>query len=369
MVLRRSNIITLLIILTLLLFVSHKVWGRPSGLKLPKHFKIDLYAIVPGARSMALGPNGILYVGTKDIGRVYAVQDKDADHYAEDVTILYEDLKTPNGVAYKNNTLYIAEISRILRAENIDNLITKPPQLTPLTQTFPDKEHHGWKFIRFGPDEQLYIPVGAPCNVCNPGKDLASIFKINPKGSASKELVAKGIRNTVGFDFEPSSRQLWFTENGRDNLGDDIPPEELNTVTKKEEHFGYPFCHAGEIKDPEFGSLGECKDSTAPQQKIPAHVAALGMRFYTGTMFPKEYRNQIFIAEHGSWNRKEPQGYRVSLVRVRNSKATKYEIFAEGWLSKEKVVGRPVDIEVLDDGSLLVSDDQAGAVYRISYKK
>jgi glucose/arabinose dehydrogenase len=237
-----------------------------------------------------------------------------------------------------------------------------------VTDRLPSETHHGWKFIAFGPDGKLYVPVGAPCNICDPDPQrFANIMRMNADGS-DPEVYAQGVRNSVGFDWHPQSKELWFTENGRDRLGDDVPPDELNRAPRAGMHFGYPYCHGGDISDPEFGTARPCAEFTAPAQKLGPHVASLGMRFYTGKMFPPEYRNQIFIAEHGSWNRSDRIGYRVTLVRLQENRVVSYEPFASGWLQDGGVWGRPADVLVLPDGSLLVADDYADAIYRITYR-
>ena len=256
-----------------------------------------------------------------------------------------------------------------IRYDNIEATLENPPAPVVVNDKFPSDHAHGWKYIKFGPDGKLYVPVGMPCNVCNKeGEDerYGTIMRMEPDGS-QLEIFAKGVRNTVGFAWHPETGELWFTDNGRDWLGDDIPPDELNRAPRKGMHFGFPFCHGGDIPDPEFGRLRNCSEFTPPEIKLGPHVAALGMTFYTGTMFPEEYRNQIFIAEHGSWNRKIPIGYRVSLVRLENGKAVSYEPFADGWLQGLAAWGRPVDVLVMPDGALLVSDDKNNAIYRISY--
>jgi glucose/arabinose dehydrogenase len=307
-------------------------------------------------------------------GNVYAVVDRNKDGKAEEVHTIASGLRSPNGVAWKDGALYVAEISRVLRFDGIDDKLASPPKPVVVTDAYPKDGHHGWKFIRFGPDGKLYVPVGAPCNVCDEKNPIyASITRIvvpqgGPQGG-QPEIVARGVRNTVGFDWHPKTRELWFTDNGRDWLGDDAPPDELNRAPKAGLHFGFPYCHAGTIADPEFGKARPCSQFTPPARTLGPHVAALGMRFYTGTMFPEAYRNQIFIAEHGSWNRSQPLGYRVTLVRLQGDKAVSYEPFAQGWLEGGEAWGRPVDVEVMPDGSLLVSDDRAGAIYRITYKK
>jgi glucose/arabinose dehydrogenase len=338
-------------------------------IKLPPGFKISVFAEVPNARSMALSPNGTLFVGNREKDKVYAVVDKDKNGVADAVYTIASGLNSPNGVAFKDGSLYVAEINRILRFDNIERSLQNPPQYVVVTDKLPKDKHHGWKFIAFGPDGKLYVPVGAPCNVCESDSIYASITRMNKDGSGM-EIYAKGVRNTVGFAWHPQTKQLWFTENGRDNMGDNVPGDELNIAPQKGLHFGFPYCHEGEILDPEFGKGKNCNDYTKPVQKLAPHTAALGMRFYTGNMFLPEYKNQIFIAEHGSWNRTTPIGYRVMFVRTEAGKPVQYIPFATGWLQDDgKVTGRPVDVQVAPDGALLVSDDKAGAVYRIVFEK
>ena len=276
-------------------------------------------------------------------------------------------LKLPVGVAFHAGALYVSAVDRILRFDDIENRLGNPPKPTVITDRFPKDTHHGWKFIAFGPDGKLYVPVGAPCNICEPDAErYANITRMNPDGTGF-EIYARGVRNSVGFAWDPQSKELWFTDNGRDMLGDNTPPDTLNHAPKPGLRFGYPYCHAGKIADPELGRKHACGEFATPAQDLGPHVAALGMRFYTGSQFPAQYRNQIFIAEHGSWNRSKKIGYRVSLVRLDNGKPVSYEPFASGWLQGEIAWGRPADVLVAPDGSLLVSDDLAGAIYRISY--
>lgn len=341
-----------------------------STLKLPPGFSISVYAEnVPNARSMALSPGGTLFVGTRTAGNVYAVVDADKDQKADKVVTIATGLEMPNGVAVRNGALFVAEVSRILRFDNIEAALDKPPAPIVVTDAYPKDRHHGWKFIALGPDGWLYVPVGAPCNVCERGDArYASITRIKPDGSGM-EVFASGVRNTVGFDWHPVTKELWFTDNGRDMMGDDVPPDELNVAPAKGLHFGFPSCHGGTIADPEFGAKRPCSDFAAPARTLGPHVAALGMRFYTGTMFPAAFRNQILIAEHGSWNRSTPIGYRLMKVTLAGNRVTAYEPFVEGWLQGRKPWGRPVDVLVMPDGALLVSDDHAGAIYRISYAR
>lgn len=339
-----------------------------SLISLPDGFAIQYYFTdIPNARSMCY-VDSVLFVGTrKGDGKVYAVVDTNKDYKGDKLYVLARGLFMPNGVAYKDGDLYIAEVNRVIKLPNILKHLDNPPKPVIIRDDLPDKTHHGWKFIRFGPDGKLYVPIGAPCNVClEKDRRFATICRMNPDGSYF-EIYAEGVRNTVGFDWHPVTRELWFTDNGRDWLGDDLPPDELNRAYKKGLHFGFPFCHGGDIPDPEFGDKRACSEFEPPAMKLGPHVAALGMRFYTGKMFPKEYKHQIFIAEHGSWNRSKKIGYRITLVRLDGNKAVSYEVFAEGWLQGEKAWGRPVDVEILPDGSMLISDDRAGAIYRITY--
>ena len=334
-------------------------------LKLPPGFRIAVYARVPGARSMALAPGGTLFVGTRD-STVWAVR-KGTPEKGGEVLAIAKGLKTPNGIAFREGSLYVAEISRILRYDGIEARLDKPPGPAVVRADFPTDGHHGWKYIAFGPDGWLYVPVGAPCNICEPDPSkYAAIHRIKPDGSA-RELYASGIRNTVGFDWDPRTKELWLTDNGRDWLGDDAPPCELNRAPRAGLHFGFPFCHGTDIKDPEFGKMGECSQSEPPARALDAHVAALGLKFYLGKNFPSQYRGQLFIAEHGSWNRSVKSGYRITRVKLEGDKVVSYVPFAVGFHRGDEVFGRPVDLLELGDGSLLISDDQAGALYRVSY--
>jgi glucose/arabinose dehydrogenase len=325
-------------------------------ISLPNGFSIAVYADVPNARSLALSDTGTLFVGTRDADKVYAVVDSD-------VTVIASGLTMPNGVTFRNGSLYVAEVNRVLRFDAIEDDLTNP-SYTIVNDAFPSDTSHGWKFIRFGPDGKLYVPVGAPCNVCL--KDgYAAIMRMNPDGT-DLEVFASGVRNTVGFDWHPETGELWFTDNGRDWLGDDLPPDELNHAPVHGMHFGFPYCH-GTVPDPEFTDRA-CAEFTKPALELGPHVASLGMRFYTGDMFPDYYKNGIFIAEHGSWNRKTPIGYRVMFVKFENNRPVSYEVFAEGWLRDSLSWGRPVDVEIMKDGSLLISDDKAGMIYRVVYE-
>ncbi len=335
-------------------------------LTLPPGFRIAVYtADVPNARQMALGPPGVVFVGSRAEGKVYAVVDRDGGSRA--VHVLASGLNMPSGVAFRDGALYVAAVNRILRFRDVARDPAHPPKPEVVTDAYPSDAHHGWKFIAFGPDGRLYVPVGAPCNICAPPGPLhATLTRVDLAGGRP-EVVARGVRNSVGFDFDPATGELWFTDNGRDWLGDDQPPDELNHLTKAGEHFGFPFCHGNGLRDPEHNAGRGCGEFTPPARELGPHVAAIGMRFYTGRMFPEKYRGGIFIAEHGSWNRSTPIGYRVSFVKIENGRAASYEPFAAGWLKGSVASGRPADVLVMPDGALLVSDDKAGRIYRITY--
>ena len=343
--------------------------AEAQDLSLPPGFRIAVYAAdVPNARQMALGPTGVVFVGSKAEGKVYAVVDRDGDHKAASVHVLASGLNMPSGVAFRDGTLYVAAVNRVLRFRDVARDLAHPPAPEVVSDAYPSDAHHGWKFIAFGPDGRLYVPVGAPCNVCAiTGPLHATITRLDLAGGRP-EVVARGVRNSVGFDFQPGTGELWFTDNGRDWLGDDQPPDELNHLTRPGEHFGFPFCHGDGLRDPEHNGGRACGEFTPPARLLGPHVASIGMRFYTGTMFPEKYRGGVFIAEHGSWNRGTPVGYRVSFVKIEGGRATAYEPFATGWLRGSSASGRPADVLVMPDGSLLVSDDKAGRIYRITYE-
>lgn len=342
---------------------------RLSAISLPRGFSIALYAdSVPDARSLALGDRGTVFVGSRGAGTVYALSDTNRDGRADEVIPLLRGLDTPNGVAFRNGALYVALVSRILRYDSIEQRLRNPPPPVVITDRLPTEAHHGWRYIGVGPDAWLYVASGAPCNICTPpGEQFAAILRMRPRTGAQPQVFARGVRNSVGFDWHPRTHELWFTDNGRDWLGPDEPPDELNRAPVIGLHFGFPFCHGGTTLDPEFGKGRRCADYVPPERGLGAHVASLGMRFYTGTMFPVEYRGQVFIAEHGSWNRIIPVGYRITLVRLENGRPVSYAPFAKGWLRGGSGWGRPVDLLVMPDGALLVSDDKAGVIYRISY--
>ncbi len=338
-------------------------------IKLPDGFAISVFAEVDNARSLAISPAGIIYVGNRNGDKVYAVEDKDGDFKADKKWVIASGLNMPNGVAFKDGNLYVAEMTRILKFNDIENRLDNPGKPDVVVDNYPEQDGHGWKYIAFGPDGKLYVPVGAPCNICDPEEEIyATITRINTDGTG-REIYAEGVRNTVGFTWHPDTKELWFTDNGRDMLGDNVPNCELNYAPKAGMHFGFPYCHEGSVKDPEFGNKRPCKDFVPPVQKLGAHVAPLGLKFYTGKMFPSEYTNQIFVARHGSWNRTKKSGHDLSLVNIKNNKSEGQKVFASGWLddATQSVWGRPVDVLILPDGSMLVSDDTANVIYRISY--
>ncbi|PHN03933.1 PQQ-dependent sugar dehydrogenase [Flavilitoribacter nigricans] len=341
-----------------------------DSLQLPPGFKLQVFAEeVKNARSLELSPNGTLFVGTRGEGKLYALRDENGDFRADTVYTLAEDLTMPNGVAFRNGSLYVAERSRILRYDDIEAHLDNPPEPVVIYDQYPDEKQHGWKYIAFGPDGKLYVPVGAPCNVCESEEEIfASLTRMDPDGS-NFEIVQHGIRNTVGFTWHPETGELWFTDNGRDRMGDDVPYCELNRAPENGMHFGFPYCHQGDVPDPEFGAKRDCSEFTPPAYKLGPHVAPLGLEFYTADQFPAEYRGNIIIAEHGSWNRSKKSGYRLMMATLNGNEVVSYEPFIEGWLNQESddVWGRPVDVELMPDGSLLISDDFADAIYRVTY--
>ena len=340
-----------------------------KNLHVPAGFKLSVFADnLPNVRSLALGDNGIVFVGTGTSGQIYALEDANKDGFAEKHFTIASGLYMPNGVAYKDSALYVAEINRIIRFDRITDTLAKPPKPVVIYDQLPTAKHHGWKYLRFGPDGKLYSAIGAPCNICKPERPYGTLFRLNPDGSQF-EILATGIRNSVGFDWQPETNTLFFNEHGRDYLGDDLPPDELNQWSKFGEHFGFPYCHAGDIADLEFGTEQTCKQFIPPVWKYKAHNAPLGLRFYRGKQFPTGYKNQLFVAQHGSWNRTKPDGYRIALVRFNQHQPISEEVFIDGWLTKDNnVLGRPVDILELPDGSLLISDDHTGLIYKIEYQ-
>lgn len=354
--------------LALLLLVTSPLYSQqgPSAemlrsIRLPAGFLIEVYASgLDTARGLAFAPDGTLFVGSKS-GAVHAVR---PDRRVIEVA---RGLNLPVGLDFHAGSLYVSSLDRVVRLDGILENLEAPPRPVTLPLELPGDRHHGWKFIKIGPDGRLYVPVGAPCNACARfDPRYAGILRVRLDGSEA-EVYASGVRNTVGFDWHPGTNRLWFTDNGRDRLGDDLPPDELNRVERPGQHFGFPYLHGRSVRDPEFYDKRPATLFTSPRLELPAHVAALGMRFYTHTAFPPEYRGGIFIAEHGSWNRSEKIGYRVSFVRLEGEQVLSYSIFASGWLQGQRAWGRPADVEIGPDGALYVSDDLAGTVYRIHY--
>ncbi len=362
----------LVLVLALTFFPMTTSLGADSipidKIKLPPGFQIEIFSDqVPGARSMTLSPKGTLFVGTRHTGKVYALVDGNGDHKADQVYEIASGLTQPNGVAFRNGALYVAEVNRILRFDGVEGRLKNPPRPVVLPAKLPTQKRHSWKYLAFGPDGKLYVSIGAPCNICENEDPHATIARMNPDGSGF-EVFARGVRNSVGFAWHPVTQALWFTDNGRDWLGEDLPPDELNRAVAPGLNFGFPYCYGDNVPDPKMEKTKEfCQSFVAPAQLLGPHVAALGMRFYTGKMFPEAYRQQIFLAEHGSWNRDKKIGYQLSLVKLEGDQAVAYLPFATGWLHGVSHWGRPVDVQVMPDGALLVSDDQAGAIYRISY--
>jgi glucose/arabinose dehydrogenase len=334
--------------------------------KLPPGFKIGVWADgLSNARAMAWGDKGTLFVSTRGAGNVYAVVDTAG---RREVKTIAKGLNMPNGVAFRGGTLYVAEVSRITKFEGIEDRLDNPPAAQVVIDTLPKDLPHGWKYLSFGPDGKLYFSIGAPCNICMPPETHAAVVRINIDGSGL-EYVARGVRNSVGHDFHPVTKELYFTNHGRDWMGDDEPHDTLHHVAKPGAHFGYPFCHQGDILDPDFGRGRSCSEFSPPLLKLGPHVAANGIHFYTGSMFPPEYRNRAFIAQRGSWNRTQKSGFRVMMVTFTPGRAPRYEVFAEGWLQGDQFWGRPVYVGEMKDGSLLVSDDYTGAIYRITHQR
>lgn len=368
-------------IATFSVVTSPLTWGLPVDLlTLPEGFSVSVYAEnVENARQMALGDNGTVFVGSRSAGKVHAVRDTNNDGKADSVKVIATDLNMPSGLTFKDGSLYVAEVSQVLQFDNIESELAKGKPLSKpkvAVAGLPTERHHGWKNIDFGPDGWLYVPIGTPCNVCqtvggekfdDPRFD--SILRFNLK-TQKQEWVARGVRNSVGFDWHPVTGEFWFSDNGRDWLGDDLPPCEINRVTTQGEHFGYPYFFGKDVADPEFGKGKKASDYTAPAIELGAHVAPLGIHFYAGKMFPEAYQNRLLVAEHGSWNRSSKVGYRVMMATLKDNKVTSYEPFITGWLqAEEKVWGRPVAMLAMPDGSVLLSDDFANVVYRITYQQ
>ena len=334
-------------------------------LKAAKGFKVEVYASgMPNARSLALGDKGTVFVGSRLQDKVYAIIDKGGGK--REVKIIASGLYRPNGVAFKNGTLYIMELSQLSKIDNIEDKLDNPPKPTVILDGLPKDEAHGWKYIAIGPDNKLYFEIGQPCNNCLPPEGYATMRRVNLDGTGM-ETIAQGIRNTVGFDWHPTSKELYFTDNSRDWMSEDLPNDELNRMTKVGQHFGSPFCYQGNLPDQEFGWGRKCEEFTPPIALLGPHTAALGMKFYTGNSFPAKYKNQILVARHGSWNKTNKLGGDVVLVNIKkDGSAGPIEPFLTGFLENNSYVGRPVDVMVMKDGSVLVSDDWNGAVWRVS---
>jgi len=335
-------------------------------LKVPKGFKIEVYASgIPNARSLRLGDKGTVFVSNRTLDKIYAIVDKGGKR---EVKVLFKDLYRPNGIALHNGTLYIAELSQISKVDNIEDNLDNPPKPTVIYNDLPKDEPHGWKYLTVGPDNKLYFNVGAPCNICMPPPTHAQIRRINLDGSGA-EVVARGTRQIVGMDWHPTLKQLYFTENARDWLSEELPNDKLNRLAQPgKDNFGYPYCHQGNIPDPEFGWGHSCDEFTKPVALLGPHAAPLGIKFYTGNAFPAEYRGQAFIARHGSWNKSKKIGGDIVVAKLNKDGTLKsLDPFLTGFIQDNNYVGRPVDLLVMKDGSLLISDDYAGAIYRISF--
>ncbi len=363
----RTFTLNLVWVVLLLLQTGMANAGLPlEKIQLPPGFEIEIYATdVENARQMVRGDNGVLFVGSRRAGNVYALSDTNGDGAIDQQLTIAKDLKMPSGLAFRQGDLYVGAVESILRFPKIESRLDAPVKEV-LSEGFPDKTHHGWKYLGFGPDGWLYVPVGAPCNICDDA-GFAEIRRLNID-TGEIQTYANGVRNSVGMDWHPANGSLWFTDNGRDHMGDDMPADELNFAPKSGLHFGYPYCHQGDTLDPEFGKGKSCANYQVPAHNLGAHVAALGMKFYTGKQFPDEYQQRLFIVERGSWNRSSKVGYRIVMVKASaTGVVTDFQVFASGWLQGEEAWGRLNDVLVLPDGSLLVSDDKANVIYRIFY--
>ncbi len=335
-------------------------------IKLPPGFSIQLWATIPDAKSLAIGKQGTVFVSSKTTGSIYAISQSDGKE--KQVRIIANGLKSPSGITYHEGTLYVTALNRIFRFDQIENNLDQINEPVIIYDNLPKESFHSTRYMAVGHDNLLYISVGAPCDACEADPmRYALIARLNPNGS-NFEVYAQGIRNSLGFDWHPKTHELWFSDIGRDWMGEDLPPDELNYAATQGLHFGFPNCHAGKILDPKYGAKRGCDKSQAPIAELEPHVSPHGIKFYSGRMFPPEYHDQLIIAEHGSWNRRAPVGFRLQHFQLKNNQIVKKEIFAEGWFNDQKVWGRPTDLLVMPDGALLVSDDLAGAIYRISYQ-
>jgi glucose/arabinose dehydrogenase len=337
-----------------------------NKIKLPPGFKIELWASgINNARVMVWGAKGTLFVSSRVAGNVYAIVDRGGKR---ELKTIAKGLNLPNGIAFRDGALYVAEVHRITRMDGIEDKLDSPPEMKVVYDTLPKDLPHGWKYLAFGPDNKLYFNIGAPCNICIPPDTHANISRINADGSGF-EYWAHGVRNSVGFDWHPETKELYFATHGRDWLGEDVPSDRLDVAPKKGLHFGYPYCHQGDIPDPEFGKGRSCSEFAPPLLKTGPHIAGNGVMFYTGSMFPPEYKNRLFLAQRGAWNKTQKIGYRLAMVTLRSGDVPRYESFAEGWLDNNQPWGRPNYTVQMKDGSILLSDDYAGAIYRISYSR
>ena len=348
--------------------IGHPIFAQTEHLKVPEGFRISVFADgVYDARQITIGKNGTVFVGSRGSGKVWALQDTNNDKKADKRFIVAENLTSPSGVAYHNGDLYIAAINHVYKLTDIENNLSPPPKPELVFSNLPSERHHGWKNIGFSPSGELYVPVGAPCNVCEKEDPrFASILKVVP-GTDDYTIVAHGVRNSVGFDWHPKTQELWFSDNGRDRMGDDVPPCEINRLTEPGQHFGFPYIHAGAIADPKYFDGHVFSDYQTPALSLEAHVAPLGVHFYRGEQFPSDYQHQLFVAEHGSWDRSTKSGYRVMLARLNNNQITSYSPVVTGFLKKQRTMGRPVAFAETQDGSLLISDDYADQIYLLEY--
>ncbi len=336
-------------------------------IRLPDGFKIEVFAdSVPNVRQLSISPSGTIFAGSRREGKVYAIVDRDRDWRADEVFVIASGLAMPSGTAFRDGALYVAATDRVLRFDDIENRLDDPPDPVVLVDDLPAARSHGWRYMKFGADGRLYIPIGIPCNACVSPPSFGQILSFDPDGQ-NRAIHVNGIRSVQGLDWHPVTGEMWFSDNGRDNMGDDMPPDEINRVGARGEDFGAPWCYGGRIPDPDLAGAS-CDGFTPPMANLPAHVAPLGIAFYDGDQFPERYRNRLFVMEHGSWNRSTRVGYRITMLDFDTDGAPGYQVFAAGWLGDDgNYWGRPADILVAPDGSLLIADDFAGAIYRISY--
>ena len=339
-----------------------------NRLRLPPGFRIELWAHgAPGLRAMARSESGKIYAGTRGIGRVYEITDNGRERT---VRVVADQLTQP-AVTYHNGSLWVFAIDKVLRFDGIDRNPTVQPLDLTARFALPPEQHHNWKYVAFGPDGKIYVPFGAPCNICIPGEPYAQIRRYNADGSGM-EVIARGVRNTQGFDWHPVTRELWFTDHGRDWMGNDAPEDELNRMGRAGLNFGFPYCHANGVVDKDIRRDRPCDGVTMPVATMGPHAAVMGIHFYTGSMFPPEYRNAAFVARKGSWNRDAKFGFDVVAVRADpNGANPRITPFVTGFMdtSNNSFWGRPVYMLQLPDGSMLLSDEQMGAIYRITYAR